>query len=143
MIIHSFIIYFLQVAYNTLKYFLNMIITKIEKSKPYEVFFEYYSKAISLEQKNIEALSVSSYNLMNKEVETRYVNLKYIEGDKFIFFTNYNSPKAVAFDSHNQVAALLFWQTINVQIRFKAKIKKMPYEFNQKHFLQRSINQLM
>jgi len=115
-----------------------MIISNIEKSKPYEVFFEYCSKAISLEQDNIEALSVSSYNHINKEVESRYVNLKYIEGDKFIFFTNYESPKAAAFNTHNQIAALIYWSSINIQIRMKAKIKKTSDEFNQKYFFDRS-----
>ena len=29
-----------------------------------------------------------------------------------------------AFNSHNQIAALVYWPSINVQIRMKAKIKK-------------------
>jgi pyridoxamine 5'-phosphate oxidase len=110
----------------------------LEQSIPFLNLQAEYDKALKKSQKNIEALSVSSYNLMNKEVESRFVNIKYIEGNKFIFFTNYNSPKANAFDSHDQVAALIYWQTINVQIRFKAKIKKMSHEFNQRHFSQRS-----
>ena len=58
------------------------------------------------------------------EVDSRYVNLKFITNDEFIFFSNYDSPKASAFNSHNQIAALLYWSSINVQIRMKAKIKK-------------------
>ena len=110
----------------------------LEQSKPFLKLRAKYDDAFSKGQKNIEALSLSSYNLINKEVESRFVNLKYIEGNKFIFFTNYNSPKAIAFDSHSQVAALLYWSKINLQIRLKAKIKKMPYKFNQRHFLSRS-----
>lgn len=110
----------------------------LEQSIPFLSLHAKYDMALKKNQKNIEALCISSYNLINKEVESRFVNLKYVEGNKFIFFTNYNSPKATAFDSHNQVSALLYWQTINVQIRFKAKIKKMSHELNQRHFLQRS-----
>jgi pyridoxine/pyridoxamine 5'-phosphate oxidase len=32
--------------------------------------------------------------------------------------------KHLAFNSHNQIAALVYWPSINVQIRMKAKIKK-------------------
>ena len=76
-------------------------------------------------QKNIEAISISSYNTKKHEVDSRYVNLKFINNDEFIFFSNYKSPKASAFNSHNQIAALLYWPSINVQIRMKAKIRKL------------------
>ena len=72
------------------------------------------------------------------EVDSRYVNLKFISNDEFIFFCNYQSPKAAAFNSHNQVAALIYWSSINVQIRMKAYIKKTSKEFNQKYFFNRS-----
>ena len=46
--------------------------------------------------------------------------------------------KAAAFESNNQIAALLYWSSINVQIRIKAQIKKTSEEFNQKYFFNRS-----
>jgi pyridoxine/pyridoxamine 5'-phosphate oxidase len=46
--------------------------------------------------------------------------------------------KHLAFNSHNQIAALIYWPSINVQIRMKAKIKKTSNEFNQKYFFDRS-----
>ena len=54
------------------------------------------------------------------EVEARYVNLKYITNNEWIFFSNYNSPKAQQFSAHNQVSVLIFWPSINTQIRMKA-----------------------
>ena len=72
-----------------------------------------------------------------REVDSRYVNLKFIINDEFIFFSNYNSPKAFAFNSHNQIASLIYWSSINVQIRMKATIKKTSDEFNQKYFFNR------
>ena len=92
----------------------------------------------SSDLKAIEAISISSYNKETKEVDSRYVNLKYISNDEFIFFSNYDSPKASAFNSHNQIAALLYWSSINVQIRMKAKIKKMSNDYNQRYFENRS-----
>ena len=53
---------------------------------PYLVFKDRYDEAINAKQKNIEAISISSYSLTNKEVNSRYVNLKFINHKEFIFF---------------------------------------------------------
>ena len=106
---------------------------------PYQLLKAKYDEAISSGQKYIEAISVSSFNTKVQEVDSRYVNLKFITNDEFIFFSNYNSPKASSFKSHNQIAALIYWPSINTQIRIKAKIKKTPHEYNQKYFFKRSI----
>ena len=105
---------------------------------PYLLLKEKYDEAVNEGQKSIEAISISSYNKEVDEVDSRYVNLKFINNDEFVFFSNYESPKAAAFNSHDQIAALLYWSSINVQIRMKAQIKKTSKEFNQKYFFNRS-----
>ena len=105
---------------------------------PYQLLKKKYDEAISEGQKGIEILSISSYNKMVNEVDSRYVNLKFISNDEFIFFSNYNSQKASAFNSHDQIAALVYWPSINVQIRMRAKIKRTTDEFNQNYFFNRS-----
>jgi len=105
---------------------------------PYLLLKEKYDEALNSGQRRIEAISISSFNKDINEVDSRYVNLKFISNDEFIFFSNYNSPKAFSFNSHNQIAASLYWPSINVQIRMKAKIKKTSNEFNQKYFFDRS-----
>ena len=102
--------------------------------KPYILFQSLYQKAIENGQKGVEAISVSSYNEPLKEVEARYVNLKYIDNNEWIFFSNYLSPKANQFESHDQVSILIYWASINTQIRMKAKIFKTSSEFSDEHF---------
>jgi pyridoxamine 5'-phosphate oxidase len=104
---------------------------------PYLLFKEKYDEAVDAGQKSIEAISISSYNTEINEVDSRFVNLKFISNNEFIFFSNYNSPKAIAFNSHNKIAALIYWSSINVQIRMKATIKKTSNELNQKYFFNR------
>ena len=110
----------------------------IDNSEPYQKFYYFYLLAYKNKQKSIEAISISSFNKETNEVDSRFVNLKFIMNNKFIFFSNYNSPKAVAFKSHSQIGALIFWPSINIQIRIKAKIKKTSKEYNQKYFFDRS-----
>tara|TARA_B100001989_G_C24528467_1_gene460111 strand:- start:510 stop:1106 length:597 start_codon:yes stop_codon:yes gene_type:complete len=104
---------------------------------PYLIFKENYDKALKANQKNIEAISISSYSNEKKEVNSRYVNLKFVNKSKFIFFSNYNSPKSKEFENHNQITALIYWNKTNIQIRMKAIIKKTSKDFNQLYFSQR------
>jgi pyridoxamine 5'-phosphate oxidase len=113
-------------------------IKKINSDEPYSVFLEHYKNALSKKQPNVEAISISSYDSIEKFVDSRFVNLKYIINDEWIFFSNYNSPKAKQFYSHSQISALFFWSSINIQIRMKAKIKKTPYKFSDNYFKKRS-----
>ena len=110
----------------------------LNQEDPYLIFKEKYEQALKADQKAIEAISISSYNKETNEVDSRYVNLKFISNDEFIFFSNYNSTKAASFNSHNQITALLYWLNTNVQIRMKAQIKKTSEEFNQNYFFNRS-----
>ena len=110
----------------------------VNQGIPYQLLKEKYDEAIDANQKVIEAISISSYNKGLNEIDSRYVNLKFIEDDEFIFFSNYNSPKAYSFNSHNQIAALVYWPSINVQIRMRAKIKRTTDEYNQNYFFNRS-----
>ena len=109
----------------------------LNQAIPYLLLKEKYDEALTAGQRGIEAISISSYNKEIGEVNSRYVNLKFISNDEFIFFSNYDSPKALSFNSHNQIAALLYWPSINVQIRMKAKIRKTSNEYNHKYFSDR------
>ena len=105
---------------------------------PYLKLKEKYDDAINANQKNIEAVSISSYSNQLNEVTSRFVNLKYVNNKDFIFFSNYNSPKGKDFINHDQIAVLIYWNSINIQVRLKAKISKTPKEFNQTYFRNRS-----
>ena len=108
-------------------------------SIPYVNFRDFYHKALEKKQENIEAVSISSYCNDSNQVNSRFVNLKIIDSTRFIFFSNYQSPKSKQFENNNNIAALIFWSKINLQIRMKAKISKTSHIFNQDYFKNRSI----
>ena len=106
----------------------------LSSEKPYTHFQSLYEEALANDQRGIEAISISSYSQEMSEVEARYVNLKYIVNNEWIFFSNYNSPKAQQFESHSQISSLFFWSSINTQIRIKGLISKTSIEFSDEHF---------
>lgn len=112
----------------------------INREPPYLLFRKKYDQALKAKQKSIEAVCISSYSIKKKEVDSRYVNLKFIDNRDFIFFTNYDSPKSIQFNFHSQISALFFWSDINSQIRIKAKIKKISREKSVEYFKTRSPN---
>ena len=129
-----FLIFFL-LTYN----FYKMIkFINICKEEPYIYFIRKYHEALALGQKHIDAIAISSYCINKCEVSSRFVNLKYINDQEFIFFSNYSSSKSNDFNSHNQISALFYWPSSDSQIRIKAKIRKTSYEYSQKYFFNRS-----
>lgn len=112
-------------------------IKKISKENPYKKFLEYYEKALDKNQNMIYAINVSSYDVDSKEVESRMVNLKYIIDNEWIFFSNYHSPKALQFQKHDQISVIFYWDSIDVQIRIKARVRKSNDDFSDKHFKSR------
>ena len=112
---------------------------KLNNEEPYAVFKKKYDISIDLGQKNIEAVCISSFSKNINEVNSRFVNLKYIINDKFIFFSNYNSQKAQDFESHRQISAALYWDVSNIQIRMKATVKKTSKVFNNNYFKKRDL----
>lgn len=112
-------------------------IKNIPNDEPYKLFIKYFEEARKAQQAPINALSISSYDIQKKEVDSRFVNLKCILQDEWIFFTNYKSPKACAFEKHKQISALIYWSSINIQIRIKAEIKKTSKTFSDEYFKSR------
>tara|TARA_X000000368_G_scaffold344252_1_gene283009 strand:+ start:44490 stop:45086 length:597 start_codon:yes stop_codon:yes gene_type:complete len=104
---------------------------------PYRIFKEKYDESFNVNQKIIEAICISSFSTKDKEVNARFVNLKFVKDKEFIFFSNYESPKSQDFISHDQITALIYWNSTNVQIRMKAKIKKTSRDFNIEYFAKR------
>lgn len=116
---------------------------------PYNIFLDMYMLAQRASQKNIEAACFSTCS--DKKIpHSRFINIKYINDNEFIFFSNYQSLKAQDIQSNNNVALTFFWSSINVQIRIQGTISKLDdnrsndhwkLRQNQKNILSISSNQ--
>ncbi len=112
-------------------------LSNISKDLPHSRFLVEYKRALELDQVNIEAVCISSVDSQNKP-HSRYVNLKFVNDNEWIFFSNYESPKSLQFENNNSIAALFFWPKTNVQIRIKAKIARTEMSFSDEYFYNRS-----
>ena len=117
-----------------------IVLSNISKEDPYLCFKKNLDNAILKNQDSIDAMVISSIDLSENSVDSRFVNLKYIEGNMWYFFSNYNSLKAQQFENNNNISALIYWNKISTQIRMKAKIKKASKEFSDKHWASRDLS---
>ena len=92
---------------------------KMTQARPFIEFKKKYDFAEQNNQQNIEAMCIASYSRSLNEVDSRFVNLKYIDNESLVFFSNYEGPKAEQFRSHDQVTVVFYWNIVNVQIRIK------------------------
>lgn len=109
-------------------------ISDISNELPYMKFVKFYNEALEAKQPNIEAICISSFNSEKQESNSRFVNLKYITNDEWIFFSNYSSPKAYEFRGCSNICAVLFWHQTNTQIRVKGNISESTSEFSDSHY---------
>lgn len=105
--------------------------------EPFKILEDLYTQAL-LSQKNIEAMAISSIDIDKMVPHSRFVNVKYIQDDKIIFFSNYESNKARQFALCNKVSCLFYWPTIDSQIRIQGIISKTSKNFSDLHFRSRT-----
>ena len=104
---------------------------------PFHEFIKLYEDAKIANQPNIEASCLSTVSYQ-KRPHARYVNIKYINNNEIIFFSNYTSLKASDIKSNQNIALNFFWSSVNVQIRIEGKIKKLSDDRSDDHWKIRS-----
>lgn len=89
------------------------------------------------------AMTLSTSTLKG-EVSSRVVLLKYLTRQGFIFFTNYNSRKALDIRENPKVSLNFYWPTLNRQIIVYGTCEKISYAESKKYFDARPrMNQLI
>lgn len=103
---------------------------------PIEQFELWIKEAIDKGIKDANAMSLATYS--NHQTSSRIILLKEIIDDKFIFFTNYMSKKALDIKENPEVAINFFWREIEKQVRIKGLAKKGNLNSSREYFKMRS-----
>tara|TARA_B100000524_G_scaffold333996_1_gene222194 strand:+ start:310 stop:957 length:648 start_codon:yes stop_codon:yes gene_type:complete len=97
----------------------------------FDNWFKFESKKNSFSEINAMTLStIDSSGFPN----SRIVLLKYYSSDGFVFFTNYNSNKAMSIDKINKVSISFFWENSERQIMIKGTARKISDDLSTKYF---------
>tara|TARA_B100002051_G_C16734733_1_gene640522 strand:+ start:268 stop:861 length:594 start_codon:yes stop_codon:yes gene_type:complete len=115
-----------------------ILFNKNIKSEPQKELIKLYHIATKKNQRNIEAASLSTISSDNKP-HCRFINIKYVNENEFIFFSNYNSSKARDINLNKNIALTFFWNLANIQIRIEGEIKKLDEKRSDIHWLTRSV----
>lgn len=101
-------------------------------------FFERWiaeAKAANVLEVNAMTLCTISQN----QPHARIVLLKGIENGQFIFYTNYDSHKAIQIGEHQQVALVFFWKELERQVRIEGIASKVPRSMSEQYFNSRPL----
>ena len=96
---------------------------KTVEADPSNLFQRWLDEAIAAGIHLPEAMTLATATSDGKP-SARLVLLKQIDERGFVFFTNYNSPKARDLDSNPQAALVFYWPQFERQVRVEGTIER-------------------
>jgi pyridoxamine-phosphate oxidase len=109
---------------------INMDKMKNNPIEEFKLWFEDAKKNNIVEPNAMILSTLSNKGLIN----SRTVLLKNIKDDGFIFFTNYESKKAIDIKKNNIVSSVFLWKKIERQIIITGNSIKIPRDESTKYF---------
>ena len=90
---------------------------------PFHIIRNWLAEAEKSEPNDPNAIALSTID-QDGLPNVRMVLLKEIEDDGFVFYTNYESPKATEIESAGAAAFVLHWKTLRRQIRVRGQVTR-------------------
>ena len=103
---------------------------------PISLFQRWFREAQQAQLPLAEAMTLATVNAEGRPA-ARMVLLKQVDDDGFVFFTNYNSAKAVQLDNNNSAALVFHWTTMERQVRVEGHVVKTSAEESNAYFRSR------
>ncbi len=99
----------------------------------FEDWFRYACETVPMDP---NALSIATVDDQNRP-SSRTVLLKYFDDRGFVFFTNYESDKAVHIDANPNVALLFFWSDAARQVKIRGRAERISAKETLQYFMSR------
>lgn len=103
---------------------------------PLAQFSLWLDEAIASEVNEPTAMNVATVSAEGKP-SARMVLLKGIEGQQFVFYSNYSSRKGQQIDATPYVALTFFWPELERQVRIEGRINKVANTVSDTYFQSR------
>ena len=96
-------------------------------------FEKWMKEAIASDCIEPNAMALATVN-QNNEANARIVLLKGFSDDGFIFYTNYESEKAINMKHNPNVSVVFNWLELQRQVRINGRVEKVSKEISEKYF---------
>jgi pyridoxamine 5'-phosphate oxidase len=103
---------------------------------PITQFNQWFNEALSSKVLEPNAMNVATINAQGRPT-SRIMLLKGIEGNKFQFFTNYQSKKGRELENNPAVALTFFWPELERQIRIEGIAQRVEASVSETYFQSR------
>jgi len=100
---------------------------------PIRQFQIWFDEAIAAKLPMPEAMTLATATPDGKP-SARMVLLKQVDGDGFVFFTNYNSAKAEQLDANPYAALVFYWSQLDRQVRVEGSVVKTSAQESREYF---------
>lgn len=103
-------------------------------SDPFSAFQEWFDMACQSEQPEPNAMVHSTVDKHTMQPSSRVVYLKELRKQEFVFYTNYQSDKALEMEGNPNVSLLFFWPGLQRQIRVQGIVTKIDSKESDAYF---------
>lgn len=105
---------------------------------PIRQFDRWFRAALAADLRDPNAMTLATVT-PDGAPDARIVLLKGYDARGFTFFTNYESPKGCQLAANPRVALILFWPTLERQIRITGSVGKVSREESEEYFHTRPV----
>jgi len=103
---------------------------------PVDQFDKWWQQARKSEIDEVNAMALATASTDGMPA-ARIVLLKGFDKRGFIFFTNYQSYKAIHLEENPKACLVFFWKELERQVRITGLVKKLPEKESDEYFLSR------
>jgi pyridoxamine 5'-phosphate oxidase len=109
----------------------------IEKN-PFDQFKRWFEETLVSEKSDPNAMVISTVDKKGLP-DSRVVLLKGIDNDAFIFYTNYESNKAIQLQHIAYCALNFYWPQMARQVRIRGRVERTSSEESDSYFVKRPV----
>jgi pyridoxamine 5'-phosphate oxidase len=101
--------------------------------KPIKLFRRWFDEAIASGSRLPDAMTLATATKDGKP-SARMVLLKQVDDDGFVFYTNYNSSKAIEIDENPRAALVFYWTQLDRQVRVEGRVERISAAESDEYF---------
>src|SRR5882672_8851022 len=106
--------------------------TTVERD-PIKLFRNWFDAAIASGSRLPESMTLATATRDGKPA-ARVVLLKHVDGDGFVFYTNYRSAKAKELEENPQAALVFYWVGLDRQVRVEGRVERVSAAESDEYF---------